>query len=571
MIVQAAAQLLGAHACATEVRLVAAYLHRFSSAQTTRKSLIGPTSLVPGVHSVEFVIDLARFANSTVHEVWSAAAGSGSSPLRFPTADAGGGPAVHVQFRRAADGWVCADGFTGVLAGSLELVASLSPLQCCAIGLPRPGHPYWTRSNLACLEQRYPGLDVGPFVAALKKTNGSVESGKTVQALPPDFMCEARRLDALEGLPWQTQHRGIRAPGEVHSDRWVRPAHSRPGTLPASEAQVRQWREDGWLLIDGVIPSSLLDEARSAAAKLFPADLGLRGEAMAEAGYHSAAGKQYSNASFPFHPRQHGALNAISLQPRLLALLSQLLSVGPDELRLTQSFVTAKFGARPETVNKLEGWDWRFADDHQPMHRDIMTNSLLQPARDARQWAAPEDVQAILYYDDSVCAGGPTAFVPGLRHSDPAEDRLYDRERYPRYSCGTLLLWQLGLWHRGTPVNPGAVRRKHHLSFRTADAEWIGGSAGMGQLSPCSLESRVRSSVSMGHHEEEGGRRSVQEGIGHFLGQLSPSQRAVTGCFPALSSSYWTDARARAAVAQQFEGLVDMSVYYDDAQYKPRL
>ena len=43
------------------------------------------------------------------------------------------------------------------------------------------------------------------------------------------------------------------------------------------------------------------------------------------------------------------------------------------------------------------------------MHRDVLTNSMLQPARDAHQWTAPEEVQAILYYADADEAGGPTA------------------------------------------------------------------------------------------------------------------------------------------------------------------
>ena len=99
----------------------------------------------------------------------------------------------------------------------------------------------------------------------------------------------------------------------------------------------------------------------------------------------------------------------------------------------------------------------------------------------ASQWAEPNEVQGILYYDDWKI-GGPTAFVPGLTHTAQGDDvaAMYDIERVPRYQSGTVLLYQLGCWHRGTPVNHGCVRRKHHFSFRNVDSEWIGGAVSVG-------------------------------------------------------------------------------------------
>jgi hypothetical protein len=41
---------------------------------------------------------------------------------------------------------------------------------------------------------------------------------------------------------------------------------------------------------------------------------------------------------------------------------------------------------------------------------------MLTPARSASQWAQPEEVQCIIYYDEWE-VGGPTAFLPGLRHT----------------------------------------------------------------------------------------------------------------------------------------------------------
>ena len=271
------------------------------------------------------------------------------------------------------------------------------------------------------------------------------------------------------------------------------------------------------------------------------------GEAMGEAGHHASAdegpaGSQgqlhCSNSAFPFQPDTLGALNAISLHPRLLALVAQLLGTSqtPEQLRLTQCFVTAKYGPKLAGTSAAApaALEWHGASDHQPMHRDVGTNSLLEPARDSIQWRPrPEEVQAIMYYADAAEAGAPTAFVPGLRYSDPGRDELYGKERWPRYRRGTLLLWQLGLWHRGMPVAAGAVRRKHHFSFRRADVEWVGGSSGMGQPSARSLYSLAATTVRQqrcgeGYGDDydgdgiDGRRRLVNLEMGRFLGAFTP-------------------------------------------------
>jgi hypothetical protein len=40
--------------------------------------------------------------------------------------------------------------------------------QLAALGIPRPGHPYWTERTLRRVQARYPDWDITPFSAALK-------------------------------------------------------------------------------------------------------------------------------------------------------------------------------------------------------------------------------------------------------------------------------------------------------------------------------------------------------------------------------------------------------------------
>eukprot|EP01052_Picozoa_sp_SAG31_P015536 SAG31_NODE_1002_length_10448_cov_27.630399_2_plen_132_part_00 len=106
-------------------------------------------------------------------------------------------------------------------------------------------------------------------------------------------------------------------------------------------------------------------------------------------------------------------------------------------------------------------------------------NTVLFPARNARHWGQPEEVQSILYYGDydgpdSNAAGGGTAFVGGLGHTldsrliaggggaDYMEKQgLYPVERQVAYKRGSVFLYSLGTWHRGTPVEPHGIRYHH--------------------------------------------------------------------------------------------------------------
>lgn len=48
-----------------------------------------------------------------------------------------------------------------------DVVRWASPRQLALFGFPPPGHPYWTAETVAGVAARYPGLDTGPWAAAL--------------------------------------------------------------------------------------------------------------------------------------------------------------------------------------------------------------------------------------------------------------------------------------------------------------------------------------------------------------------------------------------------------------------
>ena len=273
----------------------------------------------------------------------------------------------------------------------------------------------------------------------------------------------------------------------------MEPIEATPALPDAEEvltaAQLASWRERGFALVDGVLPTELCDRLEAYALERCP-------EVGSEA---AAAVTNFGGGRFRF-PSTCDALNEATLHPRLLRAMAQLLGIAVHELRLTQSEVWPKYG-RSRTS------DDPFDNDDQRIHVDYPNHTLLHPP----PWDRPEAIEAILYLSDSADCGGETRVVPREGPSDPAyawpivaspgigaqpwiNDRelaeaalsrdapelaefrathLYSRERAVRFRRGTLLLYRHDTWHRGAPLRPNTLRIAQNLSFRSVHADWM--------------------------------------------------------------------------------------------------
>ena len=71
----------------------------------------------------------------------------------------------HLVWRRLDAPWVQ---YGGPWHGcSPEFLGALSPWSRAAIGWPMPGHSYWTKKNITAVGQRYPGVDMSPYLEAI--------------------------------------------------------------------------------------------------------------------------------------------------------------------------------------------------------------------------------------------------------------------------------------------------------------------------------------------------------------------------------------------------------------------
>ncbi|MEE2674589.1 MAG: phytanoyl-CoA dioxygenase family protein [Myxococcota bacterium] len=298
--------------------------------------------------------------------------------------------------------------------------------------------------------------------------------------------------------------------------------------------QIRSWREQGFVVVDDLFAADLLERTIADADEVFPAGGSPEAEAWNDFG---------SSHQMEF-PADSAGLNEMTLHPRLLTAVTELLRVGVRELRLTQSEVWPKYGRAGRSGAERD-------NDDQRIHVDYPNHTLVHPP----PWDSPEAVEIFVYLSEFEQSGGATAVVPRTGPDDPAyawpivgtpgvgalpwlNDRisaeaylereapdiagwrathLYPREVPVHFGVGTVLFYRHDTWHRGTPLRPGTRRLAQNLTFRKAGSEWVS------TRQPGWARAMYR-------------RSQVME---HLVARASVDQRCVLG-FPAPGHAYWT-------------------------------
>jgi hypothetical protein len=340
------------------------------------------------------------------------------------------------------------------------------------------------------------------------------------------------------------------------------PAYATPAAAPETSSglplhpeQIQAWRENGFALVDGLFAADLIERARAECLPFFPSPGSSESEEVTDYG---------SQGTMEF-PSPSDSINEITLHPRLIGAVSQLLGVDVWDLRLTQSEPWAKYGR----ANRAGG---RFDNQDQRMHVDYPNHTLTHPA----EWDRPEAVSILIYYDAVEACGGATEFVPREGRDDPAyqgplvrtpgmaglefvndrteaeaylrgaapdtaqwrAENLYARARSVHYQPGTVLFYRQDLWHRGTPMRPDAMRLMHNITFRRKDCEWI---------------STVHQGWAWAMY------RSSKVMV-RLLAEGSVEQRCVLG-FPEPGHAYWTRGTLDAVRARLEPWGMDMGPY----------
>jgi ectoine hydroxylase-related dioxygenase (phytanoyl-CoA dioxygenase family) len=221
------------------------------------------------------------------------------------------------------------------------------------------------------------------------------------------------------------------------------------------------WEDDGWCVIEDVVPSGLLDDAQPALSHLFPSaeemDAGTDGE-------RTARWRDW-DAQWPEFPFRSRSLNAIVLHDEVLDLAEGL--VGPDP-RLYMALISAKYAGQPSGFNQL-------------LHLDYPNQSIVVPRRDPGY----KQLELFVYLTDVSEANGATRLVsrrltdqiPVGRHTLNLTEyaHLYDEPGVAVGPAGSVVAYRPDVYHRSVDWDdPGKVRIMLHLGFKSAQAEWAG-------------------------------------------------------------------------------------------------
>ncbi len=249
----------------------------------------------------------------------------------------------------------------------------------------------------------------------------------------------------------------------------------------APDEAVDSWREDGWVLLEGLVPTEVIDTAVADLREVFPTAEQYRADPEGET--ERWLGRPPPSRDpwvWPpegpgFRPEQHrwlrefpfpgsGALNRLCVHPAIIDFMERALQT--DDLRLYQARVNAKYSG--------------LTNYEQPMHTD-RNHSLLPPLTEP-PWL---HVESFLYLSDVESGTAPTHLVSirdsaGRSPTEPlimpnGDPELYAAERPATGIRGSLLAYRPDVFHRGVDLtDPHGSRFLLNVSFKSAGQDWIG-------------------------------------------------------------------------------------------------
>jgi hypothetical protein len=249
----------------------------------------------------------------------------------------------------------------------------------------------------------------------------------------------------------------------------------------ATDAEVRTWSEEGWVLLDGLVSASEIDAAYDDLRLLFPSAEEYHADPEGvtarwkgrpaqpkedyiwpDHGPGFRADQQRWMGSFPFPGS--GALNRLYVHDSIVDFAERALE--STDIRLYQAHASAKYSG--------------LTNYEQPMHVD-RNHSWLPPGHVPPWW----NLEGLLYLSDVTVAANPTRLV-SIRNSAHVtspfgvvlpdwDSALYAAERPAPGVRGSYLAYRSDVYHRGAAFgSAGSARFLAAVAFKNTAAEWIG-------------------------------------------------------------------------------------------------
>ena len=300
---------------------------------------------------------------------------------------------------------------------------------------------------------------------------------------------------------------------------------SPPDDLPTDQPHVHanHWRRHGWVLMDDLILASTAAAALEELRAVSPEQLAeshrpamrlgsIHRTDVARDNHPRFNDRQFEGQTLFPYPASP-TLNRLFVHPSLIRFAATVLAT--DDLRLYQARVWSKHGGH--------------TDYDQPLHRD--RNHSLIPIVNGAPWG---HVEYFVFLHDVDDTNGAPMVLPDSATTTPMSPpfRSTPDSKQPgwviesdseapasgevRASCraGSVLAYRSDVWHRGRNLAPQQQRHILTVSYRPAEAEWIGFDA----TAP---------------------RAGLPE-FRHFVAESTPSELALFG-IPLPGHPVWTD------------------------------
>lgn len=248
----------------------------------------------------------------------------------------------------------------------------------------------------------------------------------------------------------------------------------------ARDEEVAAWKEDGWILLEGLVATDDIDAAAADLRYCFPDPEKFHADP--EGNWPPGRSNAVLNRGYPempktgpaFRPEQHrfakefpyygsGALSRLCVHPSIVDFMERALE--NTDLRVYQNQVSAKYAGD--------------ANFEQPMHTD-RNHSFLPPRMEPPWW----HVESFLYLSDVDEGTAPTSLVrrrdsvgrsTNNMYMPDGDPKLYASERSATGVRGSLLVYRPDVFHRGTDLKrPGSHRYLLNVSYKVAGTDWIG-------------------------------------------------------------------------------------------------
>jgi len=248
----------------------------------------------------------------------------------------------------------------------------------------------------------------------------------------------------------------------------------------ATEAEVDTWRDEGWVLLEGLVGAAEIEAASDDLRQLFPSPeeyhadpenvterwkgnpiLPKEDYVWPEEGPGFRPEQQRWMGAFPF--AGSGSLNRLCVHSSIVDFAERALDT--SDIRLYQAHASAKYSG--------------LTNYEQPMHTD-RNHSWLPAVGESPWW----NLEGFLYLSDVTESDNPTRLV-SVRDSMNVTSKypvilpkmdpdLYAAERRAPGIRGSYLAYRSDVWHRGAPFGSAeGARFLVALAFKRTGQDWI--------------------------------------------------------------------------------------------------